>query len=100
MGAVLCSLRRVCNQPLNFFHTPISHFCVFATDYYYQAYYNDDNLPSNETELTAQQSQYAEASTKDESQVDSDSHAGTDGTDCVKCGQEDPFISDSQVIKG
>nr|XP_048273349.1 angiogenic factor with G patch and FHA domains 1-like [Myodes glareolus] len=67
-----------------------------TSDYYYQAYYNDDSLPSKETELTVQQSQYVQASTKDESQVDSDSHAGTDATDCVKCGQEDHFISDSQ----
>lgn len=81
---------------------PYTHqlFYVFATDYYYQAYYNDDSLPSKETELTVQQSQYVQASTKDESQVDSDSHAGTDATDSVKCGQEDHFISDSQVIKG
>ncbi|CAH6787539.1 angiogenic factor with G patch and FHA domains 1 [Phodopus roborovskii] len=66
------------------------------SDYYYQAYYTDDSLPSKETELTVQQSQYAQASTKDESQLDSDSHAGTDGPECVKHGQEDPFTSDSQ----
>ncbi|XP_035296393.1 angiogenic factor with G patch and FHA domains 1 isoform X5 [Cricetulus griseus] len=65
------------------------------SDYYYQTYY-DDSLPSKETDLTAQQSQYAQASTKDESQIDSGSHAGIDGAECVKHGQEDPFTSDSQ----
>ncbi|EGW04232.1 Angiogenic factor with G patch and FHA domains 1 [Cricetulus griseus] len=77
------------------------HFCSDKArlhkpnDYYYQTYY-DDSLPSKETDLTAQQSQYAQASTKDESQIDSGSHAGIDGAECVKHGQEDPFTSDSQ----
>ncbi|XP_028616001.1 angiogenic factor with G patch and FHA domains 1 [Grammomys surdaster] len=69
------------------------------SDYYYQMYYNDDSLPSKETELSAQQSQYVQASTlnsKDESQMDTDSYAGTDATDCVSHRQEDHVTSDSQ----
>lgn len=71
----------------------------WSTDYYYQTYYNDDSLPSKETELSTQQSQYVQASTlnsKDESQIDNDSYADTDVTECVKHGQEDHFTSDSQ----
>lgn len=47
-------------------------------------------------ELIVQQSQYAQASMKDEAQIDSDSRAVNDGTDCVKHGQEDHFTFDSQ----
>ncbi|XP_031215969.1 angiogenic factor with G patch and FHA domains 1 [Mastomys coucha] len=69
------------------------------SDYYYQTYYNDDSLPSKETELSAQQSQYVQASTlnsKDESQIDNDSYAGTDVTECANHRQEDHCTSDSQ----
>ncbi|KAL1783442.1 angiogenic factor with G patch and FHA domains 1 [Sigmodon hispidus] len=66
------------------------------SDYYYQTYYNDDSLSSKETELSVQQSQYVQAPAKDELQVDSGSHAGTDGAECAQRGQEDHFTADTQ----
>ncbi|GAB1298454.1 Angiogenic factor with G patch and FHA domains 1 [Apodemus speciosus] len=68
-------------------------------DYYYQTYYNEDSLPSKETELSAQQSQYVQASpltSKAESRIDSDSHVGPDVTDCSNHRQEGHATSDSQ----
>ncbi|XP_051028304.1 angiogenic factor with G patch and FHA domains 1 [Acomys russatus] len=70
-----------------------------TSDYYYQTHYNDDGLPSKETDLSAQHSQYVQASTlnsKDESQIGSDSYAGADVTECARHGQEDHFTSESQ----
>ncbi|XP_052015507.1 angiogenic factor with G patch and FHA domains 1 [Apodemus sylvaticus] len=70
-----------------------------TSDYYYQTYYNEDSLPSKETELSAQQSQYVQASalnSKDKSQIGNDSYAGPDVTDCGNHRQEDHVTSDSQ----
>uniref|UniRef100_A0A8C6MU06 Angiogenic factor with G patch and FHA domains 1 n=1 Tax=Mus spicilegus TaxID=10103 RepID=A0A8C6MU06_MUSSI len=69
------------------------------SDYYYQTCYNDDSLPIKETELCAQQSQCAQASTldpQDESHIDSGSYAGADATEGVSHRQEDAVTSDSQ----
>lgn len=75
---------------------------LFFTDYYYQTCYNDDSLPSKETELCVQQSQCAQASAldpQDESHIDSGSYAGADATEGVSHRQEDAVTSDSQVTK-
>lgn len=76
-----------------------SHAPGSSSDYYYQTYYTDGNLPSKETELSALQSQYVQASaldSKDESQPDSESYAGTEVTECVNRRHEDHFTPDSQ----
>lgn len=87
---------------IKLFLYPHQLFICFSTDYYYQTYYNEDSLPSKETELSAQQSQYVQASalnSKDKSQIGNDSYAGPDVTDCGNHRQEDHVTSDSQVIK-
>lgn len=75
-----------------------SHAPWSSSDYYYQTYYKDDNLPSKETELSAQQSQFVQASALDskaESRIDSESY-GTEMAESVNHRHEDPFTSDSQ----
>uniref|UniRef100_A0A8D0J8U5 Angiogenic factor with G patch and FHA domains 1 n=1 Tax=Sus scrofa TaxID=9823 RepID=A0A8D0J8U5_PIG len=69
------------------------------SDYYYQTYYNDVNLPNKASEPSVQEDQDIEASTfnsKDQAHVENDAYAGTDVTESVKCGQEDHFVSNSQ----
>lgn len=75
-----------------------SHAPWSSSDYYYQTYYKDDNLPSKETELSVQQSQYVQASacdSKAESRIDSESY-GTEMAENVNHRHEDHFTSDSQ----
>ncbi|XP_037385361.1 angiogenic factor with G patch and FHA domains 1 isoform X2 [Talpa occidentalis] len=70
-----------------------------SSDYYYQTYYKDVSLPNKVTELSVQQDQDIEASAfnyKDQSEIQNDAYAGTNVTENVKCGQEDPFSSNSQ----
>ncbi|XP_026956582.1 angiogenic factor with G patch and FHA domains 1 isoform X3 [Sagmatias obliquidens] len=69
------------------------------SDYYYQTYYNDVNLPNKASELPVQEDQDIKASTfnsKDQSHIENDAYAGTDITENVNCGQEDHFASNSQ----
>uniref|UniRef100_A0A8D1FFG8 Angiogenic factor with G patch and FHA domains 1 n=1 Tax=Sus scrofa TaxID=9823 RepID=A0A8D1FFG8_PIG len=69
------------------------------SDYYYQTYYNDVNLPNKASEPSVQEDQDIEASTfnsKDQAHVENDAYAGTDVTESVKCGQEDHFVLNSQ----
>ncbi|XP_007941629.1 angiogenic factor with G patch and FHA domains 1 [Orycteropus afer afer] len=75
-------------------HTPWS-----ISDYYYQTYYKDVNLPNKGTDLSVQQGQDIEASTfnsEDQSERENDAYAGTDIREDVKCRQEDHFPSNSQ----
>ncbi|XP_061043910.1 angiogenic factor with G patch and FHA domains 1 isoform X2 [Eubalaena glacialis] len=68
------------------------------SDYYYQTYYNDVNLPNKASELPVQEDQDIKASTfnsKDQSHIENDAYAGTDTTENVNCGQ-DHFASNSQ----
>ncbi|KAJ8781894.1 hypothetical protein J1605_010642 [Eschrichtius robustus] len=69
------------------------------SDYYYQTYYNDVNLPNKASELPVQEDQDIKASTfnsKDQSHIENDAYAGTDTTENVNCGQEDHLASNSQ----
>ncbi|XP_043776062.1 angiogenic factor with G patch and FHA domains 1 [Cervus elaphus] len=69
------------------------------SDYYYQTYYNEVNLPNKTSELSVQEDKDVEASTfnsKDQSHIENDSYAGTDITENVNFGQEDHFASNSQ----
>lgn len=75
-----------------------SHAAWSSSDYYYQTYYKDDNLPSKETELCAQQSPYVQASALDskaESRIDSESYS-TEMAESVNHRHKDHFTSDSQ----
>lgn len=65
------------------------------SDYYYQTYYKDVSLTSKVTELSAQQDQDIETY-KDQSEREIDNYTSANVTENVKCGQEDPFSSNSQ----
>ncbi|XP_042546827.1 angiogenic factor with G patch and FHA domains 1 [Dipodomys spectabilis] len=75
-----------------------NHLPWSSSDYYYQTYYNDDNLPNKENELSVQQCQYVEApslNSEDQAQIEN-AYTSTDLTENVRCGQEDHFTSNSQ----
>lgn len=71
-----------------------SHPPWSTSDYYYQTYYKDASLPNKETELLVHQDQ--DASSKDQSEIETDAYSGTEITENNRYGQEDHFASNSQ----